>query len=380
MLVGSQREDNVPQLIAPTTRWSWLHPEEADVQPPGTGQSLGNLAIRISVVGRASPRWRTATSAAQADRLNQRLSELRAKNIYAAVEGILKRELPSLPIALSWKGVGSHDGFPTVGDDNPEIDRSVVVTIDLTTTRPDYKFKPHAPRRIYVPSKVWTLRVHSMFRGAALGYVQIFLRIGLINPYSGKEMIMSGWLAGGGSAMSVKDSFKMGRPDVRNMANDQVGQKVSFLTDEAMDFDEMNDNGQGQIVRLDKIDVSLGIRSYDTCLVFTGLKTRPALLCFEHKSLTLGWIKADAAVVAGRLRREGPNPGDYLELPSPDDIVPTQSTQEFHHGLLLTFPTEKAGLNDLTKKDRQRLTDFVVNQARNIGVLSRFLDVAGRRP
>jgi hypothetical protein len=73
-------------------------------------------------------------------------------------------------------------------------------------------------------------------------------------------------------------------------------------------------------------------------------------------------------------------PGDYLELPSPDDIIPTQSTQDFYQGLLLTFPTGKAGLNDLTTKDRQRLTDFVVNQARNIATISQHFNVTTQHP
>ena len=269
----------MPELIAPTTRWSWLYPEEGDRQAFDSSENLGNLAVRISVMGRASPRWRAARNAAQANRLNQRLSELRAKSIYTAVERILKRELANLPNTVSWKGVGSHDGFPTVGDDNPAIDRSVVVMVDLTTTRPSYKFH-HAPRRIYVPSKVWTLRVHNMFRAAGLGYVQIFLRIGLINPYSNKEMILSGWLRGGGSAMSVKNSFKLDKPDPRNLRNDEVGRKVSFTTKEAIDFDDLNNYGQGQLVRLDKIDVSLGLQvvRYLSQVYATGHKPRLTML------------------------------------------------------------------------------------------------------
>ena len=306
-------------------RWSWLQ-EEGDLGD----QKLGNLAVRVSVVGRASPRWRAAKNPAQADRLNQRLSELRARNVYSTVEGLLKRELGSLPISVSWKGVGSHEGFPTVGDDNPAIDRSVIVIVDLITTRSNYKFQRRAPRRVYVPSKVWTLRVYDMFRAAGLGYVQIFLRIGVTNPYSQKELILSGWLRGGGSAMSVKDSFKIDRPGpMTDMQNHQVGSKVSFLTQEAMDFDDLNDYGHGRMVRLDKIDVSLGLRSYDTGLVFTDLDTKPKPLWFEHKFLTVGGVKADAFVVAGTLQREGSNPGDYLELPSPDDIIPTQSNSRF---------------------------------------------------
>jgi hypothetical protein len=379
----AQWEDDLLQFNAPTQRWSWLQ-EEGDSPGPASLPKLGELSVRISVVGRASPRWKTAQNPAEADRLNQRLSESRAQHVYRVVADIIKRELPNVPVGVSWKGVGSKDGFPTVGDDNPEVDRSVMVMVDLTTTRPDYKFQHRAPRRIYVPSKVWTLRVHSMFRAAALGYVRIFLRIGIVNPYSQKEMLLSGWLNGGGSAMTVKDSVKVDDPSAaggaRSIAMHQVGNDVNFLTKEAMDFDELNDLGKGRMVRLDKIDISAGIRAYDTGLVFTDLDTKPSALWFEHKALTLGGLKADAFVVFGKLQREGPNPGDYLELPTPDDIIPTQSTQASHDGLLLTFPTEKADLNDLTDKDRRRLTDFVINKARNIAVMYKYFDVAKSRP
>jgi hypothetical protein len=378
-----QREGDLLQFGVPTRRWSWLQEEGAGAGPAGLPK-LGDLTVRVSVVGRASSRWKTAKSPAQADRLNQRLSESRAQNIYNAVADIIKRELPKLPIAVSWKGVGSHEGFPTVGDDNPAIDRSVIVMVDLATTTASYKFQHRAPRRIYVPSKVWTLRVHNMFRVAALGYVQIFLRLGIINPYSQKEMLLSGWLRGGGAAISVRDSFKLDKSslmgDIPNLAIGRVGKDVSFLTKEAMDFDDLNDFDKGRMVRLDKIDVSAGLRSYDTGLVFTDLDTDPTPLWFEHNFLTLGGLKADAFVVFGKLRREGPNPGDYLELPTPDDIIPTQSSQASHDGLLLTFPTEKADLKDLSDKDRRCLTDFVVNKARNIAVMSHYFDITSIHP
>ena len=50
--------------------------------------------------------------------------------------------------------------------------------------------------------------------------------------------------------------------------------------------------------------------------------------------------------------------------------VPTEDVRHHYDGLLLSFPTEKAGLNDLTAKDRERLTDFVTNKARAIAALA----------
>ena len=49
------------------------------------------LKVRVTVVGRASRRWRGAPSPTEADRLNQALSEARAQNLRKPVEDILKK-------------------------------------------------------------------------------------------------------------------------------------------------------------------------------------------------------------------------------------------------------------------------------------------------
>jgi hypothetical protein len=333
---------------------------------------LGDLAVRINVVGHASPRWKGAKNDAEADRLNQRLSELRAQNVHRAVEEILKSELPSLPIEVPSKGVGSQERFPTASEDNAAVDRSVLVTVELTTTLPGYKFQPRSPRRIYVPSKVWSLKVVSMVRGAGLGYVQIFLRVVLRNPYSGKEITLSGWLSGGGAAMSVKDSFKISKS---NPSLKPIGREAVFSTREALDFDDFS----SVMARVGKVEVSFGLKTMMTYLVFTDLDTHPDMLIFDDKLLGLGLIKADAFLVAGKLSREGPNPGDWLELASPADIIPTQTTHHLNNGLLLSFPTGKADLHDLTQKDRQRLREFVTDKARAIAVLSKSFNASALR-
>src|SRR5262245_57448768 len=61
---------------------------------------LGTVAVRITAEGHASRRWKSARSADEAARLNQLLSDARARTIYAEVEKIVKTVLPSFPIAL----------------------------------------------------------------------------------------------------------------------------------------------------------------------------------------------------------------------------------------------------------------------------------------
>ncbi len=333
---------------------------------------MANLAVRVSVVGHASPRWRGASSAAQAARLNQALSEVRATNVRNAVEQIIKRELPGLPIQVPAKGVGSSQLFPTASENNAAVDRSVVLMVDLVTTDQSYTTKPKPPRRVYTPSKVWTFRVVSMARMAGIGYVQIHVRISLQNPFSGKTAKFSGWLFGGGPAVSVKDSFKISKskPSI-----DPIGKEVVFSVKEAMDFEDWSHGGPGQaqstglMARMGKLEVKFGLKTMMAYMVFPELDTHPDMLIFDSTSIGLGWIGADGYVVAGKLHMEG-NPGDYLELPSPADLVPITREHSNNEGILLSFPTGKAGLNDLTEADRKRLKEFVTNKALAIRAFS----------
>src|SRR5215831_13359049 len=96
--------------------------------PPksGFGNEPQSRAVRVTVVGHASARWRGAKDKADADRLNLALSNQRANNVRVVVEQILKREIPNVTIAsgsspapgqppsgvqVGWYGVGSRAPF-----------------------------------------------------------------------------------------------------------------------------------------------------------------------------------------------------------------------------------------------------------------------------
>jgi hypothetical protein len=51
--------------------------------------------------------------------------------------------------------------------------------------------------------------------------------------------------------------------------------------------------------------------------------------------------------------------------------TPTVTTNNRYDGVLVSFPTEKAGWNDLTEKDREDLTAFVTNKAYAIDAASK---------
>ena len=188
-------------------------------------------SVRITVVGRASRRWRGARSQAEADRLNQALSEARAQNLRKPVEVILKKELPAVTIEAPAQGLGSHDGFPLTGEDNAAIDRSVVVSVDLITTirgsRTEFR-----PRKIYAPSKFWTLKVVSMI-AASGGAKIVHMRVTVRGSTTGRELTLAGTLYGG-ALPDRKKPFDFGKKD---QPGKPVGNEVTFTTKEAARFD-----------------------------------------------------------------------------------------------------------------------------------------------
>jgi hypothetical protein len=67
--------------------------------------------------------------------------------------------------------------------------------------------------------------------------------------------------------------------------------------------------------------------------------------------------------VAGKLTLEG-DPGDYVVMSSPDNIILVPDVLPNNDGLPVGFPPGKASLHDLSRRERKQLADFVTNKAR----------------
>jgi hypothetical protein len=192
------------------------------------------------------------------------------------------------------------------------------------------------------------------------------MRVKVRNVFTGRELTLAGWLAGGHINPKAPFGFDIDRANP--LLPEQVGDEVTFETEEAEDFDFWVGSEKGQWVLVYHGKLGLIRKRETTFLQFTRLDTKPGSLVFEYKK-GWSWPSVDLYLVRGFLQVEGPVPSDYVD----DTTIVTVPTQDVHHnydGLLLTFPTEKAGLTDLTSKDRQRLTDFVTNKARAIAALA----------
>jgi hypothetical protein len=339
-----------------------------------------NLVVRINVVGHASRRWRGAKTPAEAEKLNQQLSEARAQNIRKVVEVIVKKELPGISIEAPAHGVGSHEGFPVAGEDNAAVDRSVVVTIDLAHVQIDSRVE-HRPARIYTPSIFWTLKVLSVLGGSGVGAKATFLRIAIRNAVTGRELKMRGYLYGGAFDPDPSHVFQFdGDPTDQPKVDEQVGDEVTFHTERAEGFGYWVGSENGQWARLVHDKVGLIRKRELTALQFTRLDTyHPGTLVFEYEK---GWSlpALNFSVASGKLNVQEPIPSDYVDG-TKMVTVPKVDVHHNYDGLLLSFPTGKSDLNDLTSEDRQRLTDFATKKSLQIRALAeRGLKVTNPRP
>jgi hypothetical protein len=352
--------------------------------------------VRVTVVGHASARWRGAKSQAEANRLNDALSKQRAESIRIAVEQILKRELPNVKIEpstsgsgqgprgfeLGSKGVGSGEPLRKGGpDENEAINRSVVVILELATPR-TAQIPKSRPGRIYAFSTTWTLKVME-FQVLAIGPGGGFIKLILRNPFTGKEMSASANVAGGGINVDIiKNAFKKLDPNRALKVGKPIGDEVAFQTNRAMGFDDFD----GQLIRVGKVELNLAIGIPKT-KIGIGYGAKLAYLSFESLGLKAELLPFDASyglrtsswasglVFAGKLKLEGQNPGDWLDMPVFDDGT-YRSGDYYHDGMIVSFPTGLAKLSDLANQDRKRLTDFVTNWAKNIAVIAQSHDLS----
>jgi hypothetical protein len=328
-------------------------------------------AVRITIVGHASTRWRGAKTAAQASGLNELLSNKRADNVRAAVEQILKREVPGIVISggsssapgvkptgvqVGSYGVGSREPVvkPPTSDpnENNASNRSVVLLLEQITTTYSSAPVSRAPLRVGARTKFWYGKVMNL-NGAGLAVYGYFLRLAIRNPLSNKVVNYSGYLLGGGAS---SNPFAFGRPKPG-----AVGEEFSFYTPQEMGFDDFD----GQLVRMERVVGSLGIKASVGYLTFVSLGKGAALLAFQ-KSFGLGAPHLEGAVTSGALHMEGKNPGDWFEVDGGTDSVPFSTDKTQNDGLILTFPTGKSGLNDLSTDERRKLENFVTGWARQI--------------
>lgn len=333
--------------------------------------TLGSFFVRVTVTGHASLRWRGSKDLIDAIKKNDALSALRAKNVGEVVKQQLKRNLPDFDIDVQTKSVGAF-GSPDLQrpDDNEPFTRIVHVVTHVTTRVFNNRVQFHPNRQINAKTSLWYLRVTDIFSLAG-GLAGANLTLYLRNAVSGKEMryLATVWGGGLGAAKSKGKTVDMVKPNLGKNALPLKGEEIFFMTDRDMGFADFD----GELIRVGLLEAKLYVGASFSYLSFWSLGKGAELLVFSHK-LSAGKISLLGAFMSGKLEMVGHNPGDYFEVPVDDTVVRTQNEQEHSTGIVLTFPTGKAAVGDLSIQDRDRLNDFLANQAKNIKVIREHYD------
>jgi len=192
-----------------------------------------SFALRVRIAGYASPRWRGAKSATEADRLNFQLSAKRAELARALVERELRARLGAnikieyavsqmdaqspQGIEIGSYGAGSVDALAAVGGnrkDNSEMYRKVEVMIEKITTTYTTGGVSLPPQRLPGKTDSWALgvtKLRMLAAGPAFGSIEIALR----NRLTDKQMFATADLygagIGGGVARAGASLKKTGR-------------------------------------------------------------------------------------------------------------------------------------------------------------------------
>src|SRR5262249_30655207 len=113
--------------------------------------------------------------------------------------------------------------------------------------------------KVSPPRRFWTFRVLALAGGAVVGAKSVYVRIGIKNAMTGRELRMSGWLFGGGFSPSKKDLIQTDNIDRKSLRNvfQPVGMEVTFQTEYSRGFGYFLGDDNSQSVRIihDKIGV-----------------------------------------------------------------------------------------------------------------------------
>lgn len=349
----------------------------------GFGNTPQSFALRVTIVGHSSVRWRSARSGQQAMSRNHDLSTRRADAVRELVEKELRKKLgPSFPIEYAVSSVDSRvKSGVTIGahgegsiqalrqgkgrNDDSQSDRRVEVKIEKITTTYTTGGVSLPPLRIAGETKSWALGVTRM-RALAIGYAHVDVELVLRNRLTDKRMYATASLDGGGlgsgAAKAGKDLMKQiadrGVKNLTQAYEDFVGRgEVFFETDQKMTFESFD----GEIIRMGKALASIGIKGVLSYIEFTGFHHWPEPIVFQKK-ITVGWPNLEGWVVAGVLRLRGPNPGDWFDYDQ-EDVVYDSYDRVWDESLLLSFPT---GKSQLAPAEAEKATLFARTWANRI--------------
>jgi hypothetical protein len=326
-----------------------------------------------------------------------------------APAAMIKQQLPGLPIEVRKTALGSSKPFPTAGEDNAAVDRSVVVMIDLVSTRTSQKIVQARPKKIWAKSTLWKLEVVDYLSLSAVGAAASGVRIRVTNPVTKKELYLAGPVFGGdldistdliigilkGKLPKAKLFNFMGFKSLKDLYDpmkdtnliDKLYKRVTkghmgdvvWVETEPMDLDDWADNGKGQMVTFIHGDIKTPLsKSSADVIILWDIDADRTVLPWGVTPFS-GMVSSvvpkagvDLRVESGTLKPLN-DPQDFYFWQDPHfDIVDTKVANTHRDGILLSFPTGKARWHDLGRRQCDDVRQFVTEWVQKVRIFGDF--------
>jgi hypothetical protein len=332
-----------------------------DPSPPAPVPKQLPGSLRVRIVAHASPRWRSAKDAKDADRENLELSRKRLEQVRDVVDVRLQDRLgPGVHIDydLEYVDPDSHGTVLMTGEPHGSQDtlkeakgnrtandpyyRRVEVYIDDTAATENYaqRSRPHTTHKVHKTGTRWGVSVRmssSITAGASAGIIDARIKNLDTGRYGDYHLISGGGgTLGVGVAVPFDDDY------------------VEFSTDRPVGFDDFD----GVWTRYSSLGAGLVFVGYQKSYIsFIGMGS-------DAQSIDVGgWnygahLDLGGSVTSGKLSPDGGSgPSDFYEEAEPDvDVVPYETTdtrKDLHIALFAT------GKWVLPPADRTELRKYV---------------------
>ncbi|MFO1372276.1 MAG: hypothetical protein U1F42_07740 [Candidatus Competibacteraceae bacterium] len=305
-------------------------------------------SFRVRLVAHASPRWRGARDAADADRRNLELSQHRANAVRFEIEKRLAHylgagasvkfdvtvEQPDGTVGVQTEARGSRDTLREAKgnrSDDALQRRRVDVIVESSQRISGLAGASRPLLKRSALSKFWHVNV-GMTAGGSIGVAGGFLELELINDWSEQSMMGHVPLGGLGPKASLGTSV--------SIWSDPVG----FSTDDPLDFSDFNRTW----VQYTTLGFSAFIGYGAAYLSFLGLGSGAQHL--DVGGFSLGTVGVGGATLYGPLLLEGPYPPTELPIKDSDTtVIPYDRTDRGKDQHNVLFSTGGAEINDSEK-------------------------------
>lgn len=318
--------------------------------PTGNVETAHRPNFRIQIVAHASPRWRGATDAVEAGRLNFALSLKRAEAVRSVVEQLVARHFPEGVSVAYEVNIDEQEG--TVGtvaeargsqdtlreargnrSDNEQMRRRVDVIVDSSQKIEGMAGAGRRPIMIMrsTKSSFWHVDV-KLTAGGSFGIGGTLIELMLINDNTHEEMF------GHVFAGSLGPKAKLGA------AYSVWGSPTAFSTDKEVDFVDFD--GRGVVYTSAGISAFIGYSL--ASISFLGMGERAENINVSGASVGTPGFGAEEAV--GRLTLEGTFPAKERLRAGPDvTMIPYERTDRGEDKFTVLFETGRADLGDAGK-------------------------------